>query len=90
METKAKEEFSRDPEGDLMRPQGSGPKGRGKGEGKDFTETGSAFRMREVSPADSQYSVPFSLRDEDMLEGTSAVNSKPHVPIISQDPAGRR
>ncbi len=90
LETKAKEEFSRDPEGDLMRPQGSGPKGRGKCEGKDLAETGSVFRIREVSPSDSQYSVPFSLRDEDMLEGTSAVNLKPHVPIISQDPAGRR
>ncbi|KAM5538199.1 hypothetical protein V8D89_008086 [Ganoderma adspersum] len=69
LETKAKEEFSKDPEGDLVRPQGSGRKGRGKGEGRDLAETGSVFRMREVSPADSQYSVPFSLRDEDMLEG---------------------
>ncbi|KAI1797721.1 hypothetical protein LXA43DRAFT_981710 [Ganoderma leucocontextum] len=68
LETKAKE-FSKDPEGDLMRPQDSGTKVRGKGKGKDLAETGSLFRMREVSPADSQYSVPYSFRDEDMLEG---------------------
>lgn len=90
LETKPREEFSKDPEGGLMRPQASGPKGRGKGEGRVLAETGSVLRMREASPTDSQYSVPLSFRDEDMLEGTSAVTFNSHVPIISQDPAGRR
>lgn len=72
LETQAKGELSRDLEGDLARPQAIGPAGRGKG--KDVIETGSGSRIREASPADSQYSAPYSVRDEDMLEGASAVN----------------
>ncbi|KAL1952128.1 hypothetical protein VTO73DRAFT_1277 [Trametes versicolor] len=42
--------------------------GRGKGKGRAPAET---LKTRETSPADSQYSVPYSLnvREEDMLEG---------------------
>ncbi|KAI0639239.1 hypothetical protein C8Q77DRAFT_1152229 [Trametes polyzona] len=42
--------------------------GRSKGKGRATTET---LKTREASPADSHYSVPYSLgvREEDMLEG---------------------
>ncbi|RPD81829.1 hypothetical protein L226DRAFT_528065 [Lentinus tigrinus ALCF2SS1-7] len=69
LETKAKEELAKDSEGELARPQTSGSKGRGRGKGKELADIGPAFRTREVSPADSQYSMPYAHREEDMLEG---------------------
>ncbi|KAI0724385.1 hypothetical protein C8T65DRAFT_704263 [Cerioporus squamosus] len=69
LETKAKEEFAKESESDLTRPQASASKGRGRGKGKDHADIGSALRMREVSPADSHYSMTYVHREEDMLEG---------------------
>ncbi|TBU49689.1 hypothetical protein BD309DRAFT_946984 [Dichomitus squalens] len=69
LETQARGEYSRDPDLDLTRPQAGEPTGRGKGKGKDLVQTGSGSRIREASPADSQYSALYPLRDEDMLEG---------------------
>ena len=79
LETKAKEEFSKDSEGDFTRLQLGTPQARGKGKDMDLTGIGSGIRMREVSPADSQYSAPYSYRDEDTLEGTSAVSLASHA-----------
>ena len=73
LETKAKEELAKDSEGEFARPQTSVSKGRGRGKGKELADIGSVFRTREVSPAESQYSMPYTHREEDMLEGMSAV-----------------
>lgn len=76
LETKAKEDYAKESEGELSRPQASGSKGRGRGKGKDHAEIGSVFRLREASPADSHYSMPPSYKEEDMLEGMSAVSGQ--------------
>ncbi|RDX56041.1 hypothetical protein OH76DRAFT_592667 [Lentinus brumalis] len=69
LETKAREELAKESEGELRRPQASASKGRGRGKGKDLADIGSGFRTREVSPAESNYSMPYVHKEEDMLEG---------------------
>lgn len=81
LDTKAKEALAKDSESEFSRPQASGSKGRGRGKGKDLAEIGSVFRLREASPADSHYSTPYSYKEEDVLEGTSAVNG--HLRLLS-------
>ncbi|KAI0778016.1 hypothetical protein BD413DRAFT_600858 [Trametes elegans] len=70
LETKAKsEDFGRDHDADHPRYQSSSSRGRGKGKGRATVDTA---RTRETSPAESQYSVPYSFgaKEEDMLEGS--------------------
>lgn len=69
LETKARgEDFGTHQEADIPPHQRFIVGGRGKGKGRAPAET---LKTRETSPADSQYSVPYSLnvREEDMLEG---------------------
>ena len=72
LEAKAREELGKTPEDDLTRPQGSVSRGRGKAKGRGLVESSSIFRVRDTSPTDSQYSVSYSYRDEDILEGAYA------------------
>ncbi len=70
LETKARgEDFGSHQEAEYPVHQRNSFGGRGKGKGRVPAET---LKTRETSPADSQYSVPYSLnvREEDMLEGT--------------------